>query len=87
MRDGAHVVEELGVNGPFLIAAEDLLADQPIARFGDGILEEELLVLKEAEAEPFMPDTPFVGRFSSIPPRWAPNAYQSCGCSLILLPG
>jgi len=59
--DGAHVVEELGVNGPLAVLPPDGLADDGGAAIGDGLAQGEAALADDAVAEALVGDAAFVG--------------------------
>ena len=62
--DGAHVVEKLGEHRPAPIFLVNRRTDQPRPHFCDGVFERESLLLKEDEAQTFVPDAAVVGGFN-----------------------
>ncbi len=59
--DGAHVVEELRVDGPAAVFFPNGLADDPPLAFLDGVFEEEALTLEDAVAQSLVRGTAVVG--------------------------
>ena len=62
VRDRAHVVEELRVDGPAAILVEHRLADEPGAGLGHGVAEQESLALEDGVAQPLVGRAVVVGR-------------------------
>jgi hypothetical protein len=61
VRDRAHVVEELRIHGPLLVAVPDRLADEPGAPLDDGVAEQEPLPLEHAPRQALVGDAALVG--------------------------
>ena len=60
VRDRAHVVKELGIDGPPLVLVPQRRSDDSTGSLGDRILQQELLAVMDDEALPFMPDAVLV---------------------------
>ena len=63
MGDRPHVVEELRVHRPLLVAVPDPLADELRLPLGDGVPQQETLPLVDTPRQPLVDDAPLVGGF------------------------
>jgi len=62
-RDRAHVVEELGINGPATIFFPDGFAHERSAAVGHGLAEGKSLFADDTVAEAFVRNTSFISSF------------------------
>src|SRR5205823_3108231 len=59
--DRTHVVEEFGIDRPFLVFVPDFAADKSCAAFGNGLLQRKALLAGNDIAQPFVRRAIFVG--------------------------